>query len=210
MRQTGIIAPVSLAVVVCEAIVVIPLWHLQGAQQYNFYMTMLYKYVFLFFPSVLDSVLGDLTSNSAEGTEYFKMLVAVFAPEFRSVKNMHLRNFYMIVPPLVSSSTFHLNRLFFFCAALLIVLSCRRWTLWNIPLAAKKNSTRRTKLELLLQTMDLQWVCCCMNYVADILVAQGLFPDGCIPRPHRCGLHIEAAGPVPGIWLPALVSVCQR
>lgn len=54
--------------------------------------------------SVLDSVLSDLTSNSAEGTEYFKMLVGVFAPEFRSMKNMHLRNFYMIVPPLVSSN----------------------------------------------------------------------------------------------------------
>lgn len=50
-------------------------------------------------------MLGDLTSNSAEGTEYFKMLVAVFAPEFRSAKNMHLRNFYMIVPPLVSVKT---------------------------------------------------------------------------------------------------------
>ncbi|KAG7274770.1 hypothetical protein CRUP_015757 [Coryphaenoides rupestris] len=50
--------------------------------------------------SVLDAVLGDLTSNSAEGTEYFKKLVGVFAPEFRSAKNMHLRNFYMIVPPL--------------------------------------------------------------------------------------------------------------
>lgn len=56
---------------------------------------------FCVFSSVLDSVLGDLTSNSAEGTEYFKMLVAVFAAEFRSAKNMHLRNFYMIVPPLV-------------------------------------------------------------------------------------------------------------
>lgn len=55
--------------------------------------------------SILDSVLGDLTTNSAEGTEYFKMLVAVFAPEFRSVKNMHLRNFYMIVPPLVCTMT---------------------------------------------------------------------------------------------------------
>ncbi|KAH0616974.1 hypothetical protein JD844_028502, partial [Phrynosoma platyrhinos] len=48
----------------------------------------------------LDSVLSDLTRNSAEGTEYFKMLVDVFAPEFRSPKNMHLRNFYIIVPPL--------------------------------------------------------------------------------------------------------------
>lgn len=50
----------------------------------------------------LDSVLSDLTRNFAEGTEYFKMLVDVFAPEFRSPKNMHLRNFYIIVPPLVS------------------------------------------------------------------------------------------------------------
>ncbi|RMC03042.1 hypothetical protein DUI87_20235 [Hirundo rustica rustica] len=49
----------------------------------------------------LDSVLSDLTRNFAEGTEYFKMLVDVFAPEFRSPKNMHLRNFYIIVPPLV-------------------------------------------------------------------------------------------------------------
>ncbi|KAJ0069384.1 hypothetical protein NL108_004201, partial [Boleophthalmus pectinirostris] len=56
---------------------------------------------------VLDSVLGDLTSNSAEGTEYFKMLVAVFAPEFRSMKNMHLRNFYMIVPPLTVNFVEH-------------------------------------------------------------------------------------------------------
>lgn len=33
------------------------------------------------------------------------MLVDVFAPEFRSPKNMHLRNFYIIVPPLVSIVT---------------------------------------------------------------------------------------------------------
>ncbi|XP_062316984.1 WASH complex subunit 4 isoform X1 [Osmerus eperlanus] len=57
--------------------------------------------------SLLDSVLGDLTSNSAEGTEYFKMLVGVFAPEFRSAKNMHLRNFYMIVPPLTVNFVEH-------------------------------------------------------------------------------------------------------
>ncbi|MCJ8735992.1 hypothetical protein PDJAM_G00253750 [Pangasius djambal] len=57
--------------------------------------------------SVLDCVLSDLTSNSAEGTEYFKMLVGVFAPEFRSVKNMHLRNFYMIVPPLTVNFVEH-------------------------------------------------------------------------------------------------------
>uniref|UniRef100_A0AAR2L3F5 WASH complex subunit 4 n=1 Tax=Pygocentrus nattereri TaxID=42514 RepID=A0AAR2L3F5_PYGNA len=63
------------------------------------------KHVFHF--SLLDSVLSDLTSNSAEGTEYFKMLVGVFAPEFRSVKNMHLRNFYMIVPPLTVNFVEH-------------------------------------------------------------------------------------------------------
>uniref|UniRef100_A0A8B9HRX0 WASH complex subunit 4 n=1 Tax=Astyanax mexicanus TaxID=7994 RepID=A0A8B9HRX0_ASTMX len=57
--------------------------------------------------SVLDSVLSDLTTNSAEGTEYFKMLVGVFAPEFRSLKNMHLRNFYMIVPPLTVNFVEH-------------------------------------------------------------------------------------------------------
>lgn len=61
--------------------------------------------------------MSDLTSNSAEGTEYFKKLVAVFAPEFRSAKNMHLRNFYMIVPPLVSA------RLWFSSSS---VVSCKR------------------------------------------------------------------------------------
>ncbi|XP_009888769.1 PREDICTED: WASH complex subunit 7-like, partial [Charadrius vociferus] len=55
----------------------------------------------------LDSVLGDLTRNFAEGTEYFKMLVDVFAPEFRSPKNMHLRNFYIIVPPLTLNFVEH-------------------------------------------------------------------------------------------------------
>lgn len=57
--------------------------------------------------SVLDSVLEDLTSNSAEGTEYFQMLVDVFAAEFRSAKNIHLRNFYMIVPPLTVNFVEH-------------------------------------------------------------------------------------------------------
>lgn len=94
---------------------------------------------FFFSPSVLDAVLGDLTSNSAEGTEYFKMLVAVFAPEFRSAKNMHLRNFYMIVPPLVgfedTSFAFCVTAcsVFLECASRALVLivkmtnpSCRR------------------------------------------------------------------------------------
>uniref|UniRef100_K1RD46 B box-type domain-containing protein n=1 Tax=Magallana gigas TaxID=29159 RepID=K1RD46_MAGGI len=49
----------------------------------------------------LDNVVGNLARNFAEGTEYFKMLVDVFAPEFRNPKNMHLRNFFVILPPLV-------------------------------------------------------------------------------------------------------------
>ncbi|XP_072328054.1 WASH complex subunit 4 isoform X2 [Scyliorhinus torazame] len=45
--------------------------------------------------------------NSAEGTEYFKMLLDVFSPEFRNSKNMHLRNFYIIVPPLTLNFVDH-------------------------------------------------------------------------------------------------------
>ena len=30
-----------------------------------------------------------------------QMLVEVFSPEFRSTKNMHLKNFFVILPPLV-------------------------------------------------------------------------------------------------------------
>ncbi|XP_071485715.1 WASH complex subunit 4-like [Diadema antillarum] len=48
----------------------------------------------------LDNVIGNLTKNFAEGTEYFKMLVDVFSPEFRNPKNMHLRNFFTILPAL--------------------------------------------------------------------------------------------------------------
>ncbi|MBZ3882813.1 WASH complex subunit 7 [Sciurus carolinensis] len=55
----------------------------------------------------LDLVLSDHTRNSAEGTEYFKMLVDVFAPEFRRPKNIHLRNFYIIVPPLTLNFVEH-------------------------------------------------------------------------------------------------------
>ena len=50
----------------------------------------------------LDTVISNLAKNFAEGTEYFQMLVEVFAPEFRNPKNMHLKNFFVILPPLVS------------------------------------------------------------------------------------------------------------
>ena len=37
------------------------------------------------------------------------MLVDVFAPEFRDQKNLHLKNFYMILPPLVSEALLSLG-----------------------------------------------------------------------------------------------------
>ncbi|XP_064467103.1 WASH complex subunit 4-like [Ornithodoros turicata] len=48
----------------------------------------------------LDSVVSGLTKNFSEGTEYFRLLVDVFAPTFRDSSNMHLRNFFVILPPL--------------------------------------------------------------------------------------------------------------
>uniref|UniRef100_T1J3X6 WASH complex subunit 4 n=1 Tax=Strigamia maritima TaxID=126957 RepID=T1J3X6_STRMM len=56
----------------------------------------------------LDTVISNLSKNFAEGTEYFKLLVDVFAAVFRDSKNMHLRNFYAIVPPLTLSHIEHL------------------------------------------------------------------------------------------------------
>ncbi len=43
----------------------------------------------------------NLAKNFAEGTDYFKILVDIFATEFRSDKNGHLKTFHIIVPPLV-------------------------------------------------------------------------------------------------------------
>jgi WASH complex subunit 7 len=47
-------------------------------------------------------VLSNLVKNFSEGTDYFKILVEVFSNEFRSNKNIHLKNFYIILPSLVS------------------------------------------------------------------------------------------------------------
>eukprot|EP01111_Echinosteliopsis_oligospora_P016308 TRINITY_DN6722_c0_g1_i1.p1 TRINITY_DN6722_c0_g1~~TRINITY_DN6722_c0_g1_i1.p1 ORF type:complete len:602 (+),score=102.79 TRINITY_DN6722_c0_g1_i1:173-1807(+) len=56
----------------------------------------------------LDLAVDTLSKNFAEGTEYFKMLVSVFAGEFRNPQNQHLRNFYMIVPPLTLNFIEHI------------------------------------------------------------------------------------------------------
>lgn len=52
----------------------------------------------------LDLITGDLVKNFSESTDYFKILVNVFSDEFRTNKNMHLRNFYIILPSLVCST----------------------------------------------------------------------------------------------------------
>ena len=49
----------------------------------------------------LDSVLGNLSSNFASGTDFLKVLVAAFRQGLSGPKNAHLKNFYMIVPSLV-------------------------------------------------------------------------------------------------------------
>lgn len=54
----------------------------------------------------LDEAIENLL-KSFDGTEYFKLLVAVFAPVFRDSKNLHLRNFHIIVPPLTLNFVEH-------------------------------------------------------------------------------------------------------
>lgn len=51
--------------------------------------------------------LNGLIENFEEATEYFKLLVKVFAPVFRNAQNLHLRNFYMIIPPLTINFVEH-------------------------------------------------------------------------------------------------------
>lgn len=48
-----------------------------------------------------------LVDNFEEATEYFKLLVQVFAPVLRNSQNMHLRNFYIIIPPLTINFVEH-------------------------------------------------------------------------------------------------------
>jgi WASH complex subunit 7 len=48
----------------------------------------------------VDNVVDTLNRNFSEGSEYFKMLVNVFAGEYRRPENSHLDYFYLIVPAL--------------------------------------------------------------------------------------------------------------
>ncbi|CAH0714323.1 unnamed protein product, partial [Brenthis ino] len=56
----------------------------------------------------LDDNIDCLVSNFIQGTEYFKLLVEVFAPVFRNPKNVHLKNFFIIVPPLTLNFIEHM------------------------------------------------------------------------------------------------------
>jgi len=56
----------------------------------------------------LDLAIDCLARNFAEGTEYFKLLVAVFAEQFRNPENAHLKNFYVIIPPLTVNFVDHI------------------------------------------------------------------------------------------------------
>lgn len=55
----------------------------------------------------LDAVVTSLAKNFSEGSEYFRLLVDVFAPTFRDPSNMHLRNFFVILPPLTLNYVEH-------------------------------------------------------------------------------------------------------
>jgi len=45
-----------------------------------------------------DSALNTIATNFSDATDYFKLLVEVFAPTMRDSKNKHLRNFFVILP----------------------------------------------------------------------------------------------------------------
>lgn len=55
----------------------------------------------------LDAVINNLTRNFHQDTDYFKLLVDVFAPALRDNKNGHLKNFYLIIPPLTVNFVEH-------------------------------------------------------------------------------------------------------
>ena len=48
----------------------------------------------------LENDINNLCKNYHVDTNYFQLLVKVFIPYFRHSENIHLNNFYMIIPPL--------------------------------------------------------------------------------------------------------------
>uniref|UniRef100_A0A1B0D0L9 WASH complex subunit 4 n=1 Tax=Phlebotomus papatasi TaxID=29031 RepID=A0A1B0D0L9_PHLPP len=56
----------------------------------------------------LQSNIEHLWQQWSEGTEYFKLLVDTLAPFLRAAKNVHLKTFYLIVPPLTINFVEHM------------------------------------------------------------------------------------------------------
>jgi WASH complex subunit 7 len=56
----------------------------------------------------LEHDIQNLSRNFAEGTKYFKLLVNQFVPYFQNPKHTHLKNFYIIVPPLTINFIEHI------------------------------------------------------------------------------------------------------
>lgn len=56
----------------------------------------------------LDTVLSCLNRNFSEATDYFKLLVSVFSSTLRDPKNIHLKNFFVILPALTISYVEHM------------------------------------------------------------------------------------------------------
>lgn len=53
-------------------------------------------------------MLDNLAQNLSESSDYFKLLVDVFRPFFRDQRHLHLRYFYLIVPPLTVNYAEHI------------------------------------------------------------------------------------------------------
>uniref|UniRef100_A0A1I8PPY3 WASH complex subunit 4 n=1 Tax=Stomoxys calcitrans TaxID=35570 RepID=A0A1I8PPY3_STOCA len=49
----------------------------------------------------VETNIKNLAKSFADSTEYFKLLLDAFQPFFRNPHNLHLRNFFLIVPPLI-------------------------------------------------------------------------------------------------------------
>ncbi|TRY70464.1 hypothetical protein TCAL_17331 [Tigriopus californicus] len=49
---------------------------------------------------ILDEVVANLNQNFFDGTQYFQLLVQVFAKQLSEKKHVHLKAFYAILPPL--------------------------------------------------------------------------------------------------------------
>eukprot|EP01065_Artemidia_motanka_P051556 TRINITY_DN9120_c0_g3_i1.p1 TRINITY_DN9120_c0_g3~~TRINITY_DN9120_c0_g3_i1.p1 ORF type:complete len:1203 (+),score=491.48 TRINITY_DN9120_c0_g3_i1:93-3701(+) len=56
----------------------------------------------------LDAVLRNQSKRFSDGSDYFRVLEDVFKDEMNSEKNVHLQNFYAIVPPLTLSFADHM------------------------------------------------------------------------------------------------------